>query len=215
VHRVVLTFDDGPDPEHTPRLLDVLAQERVQALFFILGLRLETPGAIEIVRRAAQEGHLIGNHSYSHHRLSELSAGEIELEILKTHDLIAEFEPKRKLFRPPFGACNETVRAVARKLGYSTVLWNVDTADWKEENKPSGWVDIALRQIRNRYLAICLCHDYGHTADHLQQLIQRTKQLSRSQFVRYDLRKNLASIVRGWWVTGSANREAGKRTEPA
>jgi peptidoglycan/xylan/chitin deacetylase (PgdA/CDA1 family) len=213
MHRVVLTFDDGPDPEHTPRILDVLAKERVQALFFILGMRLETPGAIEIVRRAAREGHLIGNHSYGHHRLNQLPADQIASEILKTHHLIAELEPKRKLFRPPFGASNKTVDAIARKLGYRTVLWNVDSADWKEENKPSGWVGVALKQIQTRYLAICLCHDYGHTADHLQQLIERTKMLSRSQFVRYDERKSLTSMVRGWW--GSASREVGKRIEPA
>ena len=208
MHRVVLTFDDGPDPECTPRILDVLAQEGVQALFFILGMRLEVPGALEIVRRAANEGHLIGNHSHNHHRLSELPADAVESEIMKTHHLIAEFEPKQKLFRPPFGARNQTVEAVANKLGYRMVLWNVDSADWKDENKPSGWVDVALAQIQSRFMAICLCHDYGHTADHLQQLIQRTRQVSHSQFVRYDQRKNLRSIVSGWWGTRRMDREA-------
>ena len=61
VHRLVLTFDDGPSPQHTPRILDALADYNVPAVFFVVGERLKAPGALEIVRRAAREGHLIGN----------------------------------------------------------------------------------------------------------------------------------------------------------
>ena len=197
MHKIVLTFDDGPDPEHTPRILDLLAEEDVPALFFVVGERLRRPGALDIVRRAASAGHLIGNHTFSHANLTELSSEDIRTQILRTHDLIAEFEPKKKLFRPPYGACNKIILDIAKSLNYKTVLWNVNSMDWKAENHPSEWVDIAIEQIRVRHLAICLCHDLGHTADHLPQLFERVKQLQNRQFVRYDRRRDLRWLVEG------------------
>ena len=195
MHKVVLTFDDGPDPEHTPRILDMLGQEDVRAVFFIVGERLRCPGSLDIVRRAASAGHLIGNHTFSHPKLTELSPEDIRTQILRTHDLIAEFEPKRKLFRPPYGMHNEIVINMAKSLDYKTVLWNVTSEDWKTENSPGEWVDIAIEQIRVRHLAICLCHDLGGTADHLPQLFERVKQLQNRQFVRYDHRRDLRWLL--------------------
>lgn len=203
MHRVVLTFDDGPDPEHTPRILDALAKEHVQAVFFILGMRLESQGALDIVGRAASEGHLIGNHTFNHLKLTQHSPEEIRSEILRNHELISQFEPKQKLFRPPFGSCNEKVKEVARSLDYETVLWNVDSGDWKPENKPSAWVDVATDQIGARHLSICLCHDYGHTADYLPHLLEEVKQLSNSQFVSYDKRRDLQSIALSCWTNST------------
>lgn len=184
--KVILTFDDGPEPEHTPRILDVLVKEGVQAVFFFLGEKLQRPGALDIVRRAASEGHLIGNHTFSHPNLTQVSPEEIRSQILRTHAIISEFEPKHKLFRPPYGSCNKSVRAIAKKLNYETVLWEVDSGDWKPENNSSRWVSVAMEQIRTRRRSICLCHDTGHTADHLLQLIKGVKQLSNYQFVGYD-----------------------------
>jgi peptidoglycan-N-acetylglucosamine deacetylase len=186
MHRVILTFDDGPEPEHTPCILDLLAKENVQAVFFVLGKKLQSPGALDIVRRAAREGHLIGNHTFSHPNLTQLSPEDIRSQIVRTHEIISEFEPKRKLFRPPYGSSNETVKAVAKELRYDPVWWDVDPKDWKTENEPSAWVDVAIEQIRTRHRAICLCHDTRQTAAHLPQLFEKVKQLSNYQFVRYD-----------------------------
>jgi peptidoglycan-N-acetylglucosamine deacetylase len=203
VHKIVLTFDDGPALDHTPRILDTLAEFQVPALFFVVGERLQAPGAREIVRRAAREGHLIGNHSFSHPNLTEVSPEEIHSQIKRTHDLISDFEPRRRLFRPPYGACNDTVRAIAKELGYKVVLWSASSDDWKAENS-SAWVDIALAQISGQHLAICLCHDRAHTADHLFQFIERVRLLASHQFVSYEGRRDLR-----WLVDGLRRRTSG------
>jgi peptidoglycan-N-acetylglucosamine deacetylase len=211
VHRLVLTFDDGPFPQHTPRILDALAKYNVPALFFVVGERLEVPGALEIVRRAAREGHLIGNHTFSHPNLTEVSPQEIRSQILRTHDLISQFEPRRMLFRPPYGACNDTVRAIAKGLGYSTVLWNASSEDWRAENFSSAWVDIALEQISAQHIAICLCHDQPHTAEYLPRFIERLRQLSSHKFVSYYGRRDFKWLVDG---IGRRARDSVKRMDP-
>ena len=197
MHRVVLTFDDGPHTEYTPVILDTLAKYNVPALFFILGHRLEVLGAPEIVRRAAREGHLIGNHTFNHPNLTEISPEEIRSQILRTHDRISEFEPKRKLFRPPYGACNDAVKAIAKELGYETVLWSASSNDWLPENESSRWVDIAVGQISSQHISVLLCHDLKHTAEHLHRLIERVGLLSNYKFVSYYNRRDLKWLVDG------------------
>jgi peptidoglycan-N-acetylglucosamine deacetylase len=212
VHKVVLTFDDGPIPEHTPRILDVLAQYGVTGLFFVMGERVQAPGSREIVRRAAREGHWIGNHTFNHPNLTKVSPEEIRSQILRTEELISEFEPRRRLFRPPHGACNDTVKAIAKELHYKIVLWSVSSEDWRAENWPSAWVDIAVEQISAQHLAICLCHDLPHTAEHLPRLIERVRLLSSHRFVSYDGRRDLKWLVDaiGWrardWVKRKSPR---------
>jgi peptidoglycan/xylan/chitin deacetylase (PgdA/CDA1 family) len=76
-----------------------------------------------------------------------------------------------RMFRPPYGACNDVVRTVANELNYRIVLWTADTKDWKPENRFT-WVDLAIQQIAAQRLAICLCHDSDHTAEHLPRLIE-------------------------------------------
>jgi peptidoglycan-N-acetylglucosamine deacetylase len=203
MNKIVLSFDDGPHPEQTPRILDVLAKERVPAVFFVVGERIKAPGGFELVRRAAAEGHLIGNHTFNHSRLTELSPADIRSQILRTHELIAEFRPKPKLFRPPFGACNETVRQIAKEVGYNTVLWDVSFEDWRPENQPAGWVDLALNGIAKRHLSFCLGHDLQTTADHLPRLIREVRRLPGREFVSYDRRKDLT------WFVGGLRRRVG------
>ena len=191
MHKVILTFDDGPEPEHTPRILDLLAKEGIQAVFFVVGEKVKSAGGLDIVRRAASEGHLIGNHTFSHPNLTRLSPEDVRSQIVRTHEIISEFEPKQKLFRPPYGSYNETVKVVVKKLRYEPIWWNVTSGDWKTENEPSAWVEVAIEQIRTRRRAICLCHDTSRTADHLPQLLEKVKQLSNYQFVRYDRCRSL------------------------
>jgi peptidoglycan/xylan/chitin deacetylase (PgdA/CDA1 family) len=197
VDKVVLTFDDGPNPECTPRILDALARERVTAVFFVVGQLVEAPGGLALLRRAVGEGHLIGNHTFSHPRLTELSPGEVRSQILRTHELIAEFEPKAKLFRPPFGAYNSSINAIAGELNYKTVLWNVSFEDWLPENQPAAWVESAMKQIAGHHLSICLGHDLTYTAEHLPRLLEEVKRCPDRKFVRYDRRKDFMWLVRG------------------
>jgi peptidoglycan-N-acetylglucosamine deacetylase len=221
VHKVVLTFDDGPVPEHTPRILDALAKYNIPGLFFVIGERLRAPGSREIVRRAVSEGHLIGNHAFDHQNLTKLSPQQVRSQILRTHELISEFEPRRRLFRPPYGAYNDTVKAVAKELEYRIVLWSASSEDWRAENWSSAWVDIAVEQISAQHLAICLCHDLPHTAAHLPQLIETVQQRSSHKFVSYYGRRDLKWLVGGMgrrahdWVKWKKPRSEGEMRLPA
>jgi peptidoglycan/xylan/chitin deacetylase (PgdA/CDA1 family) len=128
---IALTFDDGPNPAWTPRLLDTLAAHNVQASFFLLGnFARATP---DLVRRIAAAGHLIGNHSWSHPDLSLESKARIRAELQQTSDTLAQIlgAPVR-YFRPPFGARRSAVFRIARELGLQTALWNAMTSDWSE-----------------------------------------------------------------------------------
>jgi peptidoglycan-N-acetylglucosamine deacetylase len=191
LRKVVLTFDDGPDPTSTPRILDALATQKVQATFFVIGQRLTTPGSRDILRRAASEGHLIGNHTFSHPNLINLPAEEIRWQIVRTHELIAEFEPKRKLFRPPFGACDARVSEIAEELGYQTVFWNASSEDWKAHASSGDWVELALEGIARCRVAILLCHDFPSTAEHLPLLLQKVQRLPERRIVRHDRSRSI------------------------
>jgi glycosyltransferase involved in cell wall biosynthesis/peptidoglycan/xylan/chitin deacetylase (PgdA/CDA1 family) len=124
-----LTFDDGPHPEHTPRLLDVLREQGVRATFFVIGKQAEAHP--DLVRRMAAEGHLVGHHSFSHSEPGRTPAAQLIAEVHQTRDLLAGLvgAPPR-LFRPPHG------KLTARKLwglwraGQAVVLWNADPKDF-------------------------------------------------------------------------------------
>ncbi len=129
---VALTFDDGP-VAGTARLLDTLKAKGVHATFFTVGYNAAThPG---LLRRMVAEGHIIGNHTYSHQQLTRLSASAVRSEIARTNTLVEKATGVTPtLLRPPYGATSSTVRKVAGSLGMSQILWNVDPLDWKDHN---------------------------------------------------------------------------------
>jgi peptidoglycan/xylan/chitin deacetylase (PgdA/CDA1 family) len=128
---LALTFDDGPNPAWTPRLLDVLASHDVQATFFLVGSHaLAEP---ELVRRIVSAGHGIGNHTWSHPNLAMTSASRVKDELARTCDTLEQIAGvKVKYFRPPFGGRRPVVLQTARSLGMQPVLWNAMTSDWSE-----------------------------------------------------------------------------------
>jgi peptidoglycan/xylan/chitin deacetylase (PgdA/CDA1 family) len=141
---LALTFDDGPNPAWTPRLLDVLANYSVRATFFMIGNHAESEPAL--VRRIVAAGHLIGNHSWSHPNLALASGRRIELELVRTSQALEQIAGKPlRLFRPPFGARRPIVLRIARKLGMTPVLWNAMTSDWSNPSADS----IARHLIRS------------------------------------------------------------------
>ncbi|MFI1397598.1 polysaccharide deacetylase family protein [Streptomyces sp. NPDC020681] len=126
---IALTFDAGPGKD-TPRLLDTLKAKKVHATFFLLGENhvLKHP---DVVRRIADEGHEVANHTWSHRRLDKLKTGEIREELSRTQDAIAEITGRRPtLMRPPQGRINDDVTKVSRELGLAQILWSATAKDY-------------------------------------------------------------------------------------
>ncbi len=128
---LAMTFDDGPHPQHTPRLLDMLKQRGIKATFFVVGQNAaQYP---EILKRIAAEGHELANHSYTHPILNPLGEGGIREQLDKTHQaVLGATGVTMKLLRPPYGALTENMRRwTYQSFGYRTILWDVDPLDWK------------------------------------------------------------------------------------
>jgi peptidoglycan/xylan/chitin deacetylase (PgdA/CDA1 family) len=163
---VALTFDDGPNDAATPRLLEVLARHGAHATFFAMGsFARQQP---EIVRQIVAAGHLLGNHTMSHPKLSVQPAARVRQELADCNAVLEDITGVPiQYFRPPFGARRPYVLRAARELGLTPVLWNVTGYDWK----PIG-VDGILRNLeagiaRNRRRGLgsnLLLHDGGQTA---------------------------------------------------
>jgi len=149
---IALTFDDGPHSELTPMLLDGLKKRGVHATFFMLGSRVK--GREHIVARIVEEGHLIGNHGFSHLDYTKLSADSISADVMKAADTIEDaggFRPW--LVRPPYGNTNARVLSA---LAEPLILWQVDPQDWlhRDAQKVST---IVLDRVRDG--DIVLLHD--------------------------------------------------------
>jgi peptidoglycan-N-acetylglucosamine deacetylase len=155
---VALTYDDGPGLP-TPRLLDILAARHAPATFFLVGemVRLRPDTAL----RTARAGHEIGVHTWNHSDLTTLSERQIESQLKRTFDIIRHVTGGRStLMRPPYGATNRLVRRVAGRLGLAEILWDVDTADWRDRNASL----VASRAVRRaRRDSIILMHDIRPT----------------------------------------------------
>ncbi|EJS67801.1 polysaccharide deacetylase family protein [Bacillus cereus] len=127
---VALTFDDGPDLVFTPKILDKLKQHNVKATFFLLGENAEK--FPNVVKRIANEGHVIGNHTYSHPNLAKVNEAEYRNQIIKTEEILkglAGYAPK--FIRPPYGEILENQLKWATEQNFMIVQWSVDTVDWK------------------------------------------------------------------------------------
>jgi peptidoglycan/xylan/chitin deacetylase (PgdA/CDA1 family) len=155
---VALTFDDGPGSE-TDELLEMLAAADALATWFPLGeVVADSP---ERLRKIADAGHEIGNHSWSHPQLTATSNGQIETQISRTADLIEKLLGTRpSLVRPPYGAINKRVAAELRSLKSPAILWDVDPLDWKYRNADRVYRSV-IKQVRPG--SIVLLHDIHPT----------------------------------------------------
>jgi len=143
---VALTFDDGPDPFHTPRVLAVLDELQVKATFFMIGRNVERYPAV--AREVLRRGHEVGNHSYSHPKLVLMSPSRVRDEIARTDRLLREIGVSGEiLFRPPHAAKFIVLPYVLRQMNKLSVLGDVDPEEWK---RPSAAVMTAsiLHQVR-------------------------------------------------------------------
>ena len=169
--KIALTFDDGPHPRFTKEILDILKEYGIKATFFIIGINAENyPESLKLI---VDSGCEIGNHTYSHHRTDKMTSDELEQEIRKCEDVLYSMTGiKPKLFRPPQGRVNGNLLKVSDKLGYSVILWSIDTLDWS--HNPS---DKICASVKNNLINgdIILMHDYisgkNTTCEALRRLI--------------------------------------------
>ncbi|MEU6486641.1 polysaccharide deacetylase family protein [Streptomyces sp. NPDC046887] len=127
---IALTFDAGPGKD-TPHLLDVLKREKVPATFFLLG-RKHVDRYPDVVRRIADEGHEVANHTWTHRILTDLEPDEIREELARTQDAVARITGRKPtLMRPPQGRTDDAVASVSRELGLAQVLWSVTAKDYE------------------------------------------------------------------------------------
>lgn len=128
---IALTFDDGPHPTNTPRLLNILRERNVKATFFVIGRSVNLYP--QILRQTAAEGHEIGNHTQTHRLLSKLSDSEVLNELRRCRDSIANASGATvRTMRPPYGGLLPRQREIVHaEFGYPTILWSVDPLDWK------------------------------------------------------------------------------------
>ena len=169
--RVALTFDDGPHPRYTSKILDILKEYGVVATFFVVGINAETYP--DLIRRANEEGHEIGNHTYNHYHVAKLSDQALREDIEACGNAIEKITGKPpKLFRPPEGVCSDAVKSYCDHEEMTIVMWSVDTRDWA--HTPVNEIYQNVRK-NTRNGSIILMHDFigknSPTPEALRQVI--------------------------------------------
>lgn len=157
-HQFTLTFDDGPDPEYTPLLLELLRKNQVKATFFVLGQKAENYP--ELITRIHQEGHLIGIHHYSHMANWVLTPFQIKKRINQTAEIVESIIGERPIYyRPPWGLITATDFLLYKR--YRLVLWSLMVGDWKVKNQKRTVEEKLINGVTNG--CIIVLHDSGET----------------------------------------------------
>lgn len=186
-HKIILTFDDGPDPNYTTQILSILEKEKVPATFFMVGMQAEAN--IPLVQRISRDGYEIGNHSFTHGNMAKMSAERALLELRATRALIECITGRSTLlFRAPYNADSEPqtfeeIEPIARskKDNYITVGESIDPNDWDPKMNADSIVNRTIRIANDNNASIILLHDAGgesrqQTVDALPRIIQYFKQ---------------------------------------
>lgn len=156
--KVALTFDDGPSPLWTPKILDELKKADIKATFFMIGHHVKKYP--QVARRVAQEGHTLGNHGYAHSVLLYYTLAEIEEEIKYTEHVIREITGQTtRIFRPPKAWLSGAIKRKIQSMGYDIVLWSLNSKDWVSFNH-KRIVRYLAGKVRNG--DILLFHDSGN-----------------------------------------------------
>jgi peptidoglycan/xylan/chitin deacetylase (PgdA/CDA1 family) len=180
VYDLTLTFDNGPDPDVTPRVLDILEERGIKTTFFVIGEKLADPRRRDLAVRAHAEGHWIGNHTFTHSiPLGEQPArGTAENEIGRTQSAISDLAHPQRWFRPFGGGGNLDARLLKPSVvdyltrnKHSCVLWNAIPRDWDD---PDGWTERGLDQCSRQPWTLMVLHDLPTGAmDHLERFLDR------------------------------------------
>ncbi|WP_412080263.1 polysaccharide deacetylase family protein [Streptomyces sp. SJL17-1] len=154
---MVLSFDDGPDPRYTPGILETLRRHDCRAMFFVCGeMAVENP---DLLREMAADGHVVGNHSWSHPLIPKLRPSRIRDELGSTSEVVERTLGTAPLwYRAPYGAWNRHSFEIGAELGMEPLAWTVDTLDWKEPG-----ADTIVRRVLDGAApgAVVLSHDAG------------------------------------------------------
>ena len=191
-HSIALTFDDGPDPRTTPRILDSLREHDLKATFFVLGRRVDArPG---LLLRIVKEGHTIGNHTYNHTDMSDLSQKGMRLELRRTQAAVDDalgYHYPMVLVRPPYGNpyfdgsdVLPEFRKVVRYQGLFPILWTIDPRDYMLGGHPEDVLQGIVRadgtgQNGERDQVLLLHDTHRQTADALPQIIDHYERSGR------------------------------------
>ena len=181
---VALTFDDGPDAVMTPRVLDVLDRYGVKAAFFLVGGKVRKYP--DIVRRIVNDGHTVGNHTYTHSVMFPLSGGRsVRKEIEDTQNAVGNIAGIRmKLFRPPFGVTNPVIGKAVRYCGLQAIGWSVRSFDTFEGRDRTEVCRRIGRKLHNG--AVLLLHDRCKDADVLLESVLKEIKARNMQVVTLD-----------------------------
>ena len=167
---VALTFDDGPHPERTPRILDILREKNVKATFFVIGKNAEKYP--DLLRRIDEEGHHIANHSYSHsYLIAFFSGSRLTKDLARCNDVIFQTIGKTPtLFRPPFGVTNPLYKRALADNGLLSVGWSLRSLDTQAKSRYQ-LIDKIISNLKKG--DIVLLHDHPSvTADALEDIIE-------------------------------------------
>ncbi|WP_274308427.1 polysaccharide deacetylase family protein [Solibacillus daqui] len=164
--RIALTFDDGPNDKNTVQILSILQKYDVKATFFVIGLNVVKHP--EIVKLAAQQGHEIASHTWSHKNLTKLTPAQLHDEIDRASNAIFEaIGQYPTTYRPPYGAINANVRD---EIKMKSILWNIDTMDWQHKTPAKTLANVKLHAKDG---GVILMHDiHKETAEALEAVIQ-------------------------------------------
>ena len=171
--RVALTFDDGPHPIYTHRILNILDRYGVKATFFVVGCNVENYP--EAFREIANSKNEIGNHTYSHRNIGDMSEAQIRSEVKLTEEAIASHSVRHaSVLRPPEGHFGNNLKKVSEDEGYDIVLWSIDTLDWAHTPADKIATKVLLSLSDGD---IILMHDYtsgrAHTCEALELMIPK------------------------------------------
>ena len=176
---IYLTFDAGYENGYTESILDTLKKHNVKGTFFLVGNYLETKP--EIVKRMAEEGHIVGNHTYSHPDMSAISTAEAFAEELnkmesKCKDITGK--DMLKIYRPPQGKFSEENLTMAKAMGYKTMFWSLAYVDWLEDKQPTKEEAFSKLLTRIHPGAVVLLHSTSKTnCEILDELLTKWKDM--------------------------------------
>ncbi len=167
---LALTIDAAWEDDKTDFILETLKTYDIKATFFLCGFWVEDYP--EMVKKISDDGHEIGNHSWTHPHMSKQSSGQIVDELKTLDDKIESITGKRStLFRAPYGEYNDTVITTVRNAGYEVIQWDIDTVDWKPERSAETILNSVLPKLKNG--SIILCHNNGYKIEqYLPTLIE-------------------------------------------